>query len=70
LRDSEAYSVRRGSADDLRAILGILDAAIEWLVRRGADGQWGSDPFSRNPSMVGQLSQIIAKITGSDFSAG
>ena len=55
-----AYSVRRGGADDLHEILGLLDAAVEWLVGRGAEGQWGSDPFSTNSSMVRHLSQIIS----------
>jgi GNAT superfamily N-acetyltransferase len=57
---SAAYSVRRGGADDLHEILGLLDAAVEWLVARGAEGQWGSDPFSTNASMVRHLSQIIS----------
>lgn len=54
------YAVRPGTPHDLGAVLGLLDAAIEWLVRRGADAQWGSEPFSTNPVMVDYLSQITA----------
>jgi GNAT superfamily N-acetyltransferase len=55
-----AYEIRRGDAPDLPAMLALLDAAVEWLVARGAAGQWGSAPFSASPAMVGHLTRIAA----------
>jgi GNAT superfamily N-acetyltransferase len=54
------YEIREGDSHDLPAMLRLLDAAVEWLVARGAEGQWGSVPFSASPAMVGHLTRIAA----------
>ncbi len=41
-----SYTVRPGDSHDLPAMVRLLDAAVEWLVARGSEGQWGSVPFS------------------------
>jgi len=38
-----------GTADDLPAVLAMLDAAVEWLAASGRAGQWGTDPISADP---------------------
>ena len=54
------YAIRAGDSHDLPAMLRLLDAAVEWLVARGAEGQWGSVPFSASPVMVDNLARIAA----------
>ena len=51
---------RDGSVDDLDAVLRLFDDNIEWLVARGRDGQWGSEPFSTNPTRVNFVRDILA----------
>jgi len=33
-------AIRAGTADDLPAVLAMLDAAVEWLAASGRAGQW------------------------------
>jgi GNAT superfamily N-acetyltransferase len=42
-------AIRAGTADDLPAVLAMLDAAVEWLAASGRAGQWGTDPMSADP---------------------
>jgi GNAT superfamily N-acetyltransferase len=43
--------VRAGRADDGAAVLALWDAAIAWLVARGQEEQWGTEPASaRRPA--------------------
>ena len=51
--------MRSGDQHDLPAMLVLLDAAVAWLVARGAKGQWGGEPFSANFAMVDYLSRIV-----------
>lgn len=46
---------------DLPALLGLLDDAVAWLVARGGAGQWGTEPFSSNATMVAYVEQIAAR---------
>jgi len=41
--------IRKGTADDIPAILGLLDGAVAWLVSQGRTGQWGTRPWSELP---------------------
>jgi GNAT superfamily N-acetyltransferase len=44
--------IRHGGADDAPALLALFDDAVAWMVARGQTGQWGSEPFSAQPSRV------------------
>lgn len=39
---------RGGDVSDLPAVLNLFDDNIEWLVERGREAQWGSQPFTGN----------------------
>ncbi|MEV4317904.1 GNAT family N-acetyltransferase [Actinocrispum sp. NPDC049592] len=41
--------IRPGGAADLPAITAIGDEIMEWFVSIGNTGQWGTEPWSRNP---------------------
>jgi GNAT superfamily N-acetyltransferase len=45
----EESAIRPGTADDVPAVLAMLDAAVEWLAANGRTGQWGADPMSADP---------------------
>jgi GNAT superfamily N-acetyltransferase len=51
--------IRAGDERDLASMLRLLDAAVVWLVARGATGQWGSDAFSANAATVDYLASIV-----------
>lgn len=53
-------AIRPGGPDDAAAVLGMLDSAIEWMVARGATGQWGSAPASTNPRFVDRVAGFCA----------
>jgi GNAT superfamily N-acetyltransferase len=53
-----SFIVGDGDARDLESLIALLDAAVVWLVDRGAGGQWGSVPFSASPAMVVYLRRI------------
>jgi GNAT superfamily N-acetyltransferase len=55
-----AYEIRPGDAHDLSELLRLLDSAVEWLAARGAEGQWGSAPFSASSAMVDRIARITA----------
>lgn len=41
--------IRQGDADDIPAVMGLLDQAGEWLVAQGRTGQWGTARQSESP---------------------
>jgi len=45
---------------DLGSILALFDDAVAWLVARGITGQWGTKPFSANPSLRARLQGWIS----------
>jgi GNAT superfamily N-acetyltransferase len=47
--------IRPARQADVPAVLELLDAAVRWLTARGRSGQWGTEPLSRNPAQVDQL---------------
>ena len=55
------YEIRAGGPRDLPAMVELLDAAVEWLVARGAEEQWGSVPFSASPAMLDHLTRIASE---------
>jgi GNAT superfamily N-acetyltransferase len=44
--------IRKGSAADAPAVVGLFDEAVAWLVARGQEGQWGTTPWSQRPELV------------------
>jgi hypothetical protein len=46
------FRIRKGSAADAPAVVGLFDAAVAWLVARGQEGQWGTTPWSQRPELV------------------
>ncbi|MFE9736636.1 GNAT family N-acetyltransferase [Streptomyces sp. NPDC006477] len=53
-------SIRKGGAEDLPAILGVLDSAVVWLNRKGITAQWGTEPFSARHKAVRQVEDTMA----------
>jgi GNAT superfamily N-acetyltransferase len=51
--------IRKGGADDIPAILALLDAAAAWLVARGRTGQWGTEPLSTRPGVVRKVHEYV-----------
>jgi len=56
-------SIRDGGPDDIPAILGMLDSAVEWLVAQGRTGQWGTTPWSGNPRAVETVHKYVTQGT-------
>ncbi|QMU72912.1 GNAT family N-acetyltransferase [Streptacidiphilus sp. P02-A3a] len=44
--------IRRGTPEDVDAVLALLDGAVEWLVAQGRTGQWGTEPWSTQPAFT------------------
>jgi GNAT superfamily N-acetyltransferase len=51
--------IRAGSVDDLPAVLGLLDRAVEWLVAQGRTGQWGDQPWSGSATRIERIRAMI-----------
>jgi GNAT superfamily N-acetyltransferase len=62
--------IRRGGPADVAAVMGFFDEAVEWMVGRGQTGQWGAEPLSANPRMVGRVETwAAAERSGDEGSA-
>jgi GNAT superfamily N-acetyltransferase len=57
---TSSLSIRRGGPGDVKAVLGLLDKATEWLVANGRTDQWGTDPHSTNPRRIEQIEGFAA----------
>ncbi|MFR9723777.1 N-acetyltransferase family protein [Streptomyces sp. MS19] len=51
--------IRRGGPDDVPAMLGMLDSAVEWLVARGRTGQWGTEPWSTREGLPERVAGYV-----------
>jgi GNAT superfamily N-acetyltransferase len=51
-------TIRPGRADDVPAVLALLDLATEWLVSLGRTDQWGTQPHSTNPRRIAQVGEF------------
>lgn len=51
---------RTGSSEDTDAVLALFDANVAWLVERGRSAQWGSEPWSANPRLVGFVRELLS----------
>ena len=54
---------RAGSVEDLDAVVALFDANVSWLVAQGRADQWGSEPFSENPKLVGFVRELLSSGT-------
>ena len=52
--------LRRATPDDHAALMALFDEAVEWMVARGQEGQWGSEPWSARPSAVERARGMIS----------
>ncbi|WP_436530337.1 GNAT family N-acetyltransferase [Actinoplanes sp. HUAS TT8] len=57
---TEWTDVRRGGADDVPAVMALLDGAVQWLTARGRHGQWGTEPLSGSRRLTTLISEIAA----------
>lgn len=55
--------VRKGGADDVPAILAMLDSAVVWLNGKGITQQWGTEPWSTSAKAVALVEKIVAEGT-------
>lgn len=53
--------IRKGGADDLPVILGMLDDAVVWLNAKGITGQWGTSPWSARPTAVAKVRETVTE---------
>ncbi|MFI7442978.1 GNAT family N-acetyltransferase [Nonomuraea indica] len=47
--------IREGGVGDVGAVLSMFDGAVEFLVGRGREGQWGSRPFTGDERRTEQV---------------
>ncbi len=52
--------IRRASALDVPAVLGIFDEVIAWFVAIGNEGQWGREPWSTSPKRIALVTEACA----------
>ncbi|MGW6564390.1 GNAT family N-acetyltransferase [Streptomyces sp. NPDC054975] len=56
-------NIRKGGAEDVPAILALLDSAVVWLNGRGITAQWGTEPWSARPKAVELVERIVGEGT-------
>ncbi|MFD3943037.1 GNAT family N-acetyltransferase [Streptomyces sp. NPDC058579] len=56
-------NIRKGGAEDVPAILALLDSAVVWLNGRGIADQWGTEPWSTRPKAVSLVERIVGEGT-------
>lgn len=52
---------RAGSSEDTPAVLALFDANVAWLVERGRESQWGSEPWSESPRLTDFVRGLLAE---------
>ncbi|TDD37655.1 GNAT family N-acetyltransferase [Actinomadura sp. KC06] len=50
-----AVRIRTGDLEDVPAVLALYDRAVEWLAGSGRSGQWGTEPWSESPRLIGRV---------------
>ncbi|MGW7046628.1 N-acetyltransferase family protein [Streptomyces avermitilis] len=55
-----SMKIRKGTTDDIPAILGLLDGAVAWLVSQGRTRQWGTRPWTERPRAVEMVHEYVA----------
>ncbi|MER7108375.1 GNAT family N-acetyltransferase [Streptomyces sp. NPDC000229] len=57
----DKVEIRKGGADDVPAILAMLDSAVAWLNARGITDQWGTEPWSSRPRAVRRVHETVTE---------
>ncbi|GIF03293.1 GNAT family N-acetyltransferase [Actinoplanes siamensis] len=57
---TEWTDIRSGDADDVPAVMALLDGAVRWLTARGRPGQWGTEPLSGSRRLTTLIAGIAA----------
>ncbi|KAF2671841.1 hypothetical protein BT63DRAFT_476689 [Microthyrium microscopicum] len=52
-------TLRPATLDDIPAALRLMDIAVDWLVKRGQPGQWGTEKPSEDPARVEHATQFV-----------
>jgi GNAT superfamily N-acetyltransferase len=52
------FIIRPGGSGDFEALLGMFDEAVAWLVERGSERQWGTEPWSSIPKRVERVREM------------
>ncbi|MEU1861637.1 GNAT family N-acetyltransferase [Streptomyces gardneri] len=58
---NNGMKIRKGGAEDLPAILAVLDSAVVWLNGKGITAQWGTESFSGRPKAVEQVRRTMGE---------
>ncbi|VWC00323.1 acetyltransferase [Burkholderia lata] len=58
--EADERVIRRASALDAPAVLGIFDDVIAWFVTIGNEGQWGREPWSTQPRRIALVTEACA----------
>ena len=53
--------IRRATPSDTRAVLGLFDDAVAWLVSIGSAEQWGSEPWSTHPARRDHVTAMMSE---------
>lgn len=53
--------IRIAEPADVRPVLELFDAIVEWLVAQGRTGQWGTQPWSARPELVARIEGRIGR---------
>ncbi|CAG9971692.1 unnamed protein product [Clonostachys byssicola] len=56
--ESDRIVLRPGTVDDVPAMARLMDLAVEWLVRKGITGQWGTQQPSEIPDRIKQFTSF------------
>lgn len=51
---------REGTAADTQVVLALFDANVAWLVARGREAQWGSEPWSGDEKKVDFVTEMLS----------
>ena len=53
--------IRAGDDRDMPVLLDMFDEAVAWMVARGNTEQWGTEPWSAQPTRVDRVRGIVAR---------
>ncbi|WP_410653959.1 GNAT family N-acetyltransferase [Amycolatopsis sp. lyj-112] len=55
------FIIRQGGSGDFETLLNMFDEAVAWLVERGSEGQWGTEPWSTIPKRVERVREMASE---------
>ncbi|NYH51127.1 MULTISPECIES: GNAT family N-acetyltransferase [Nocardiopsis] len=53
--------LRQGGPADLPAVLETFDSTVAWLAAHGRSGQWGDQPWSRDPARIALVEELVTE---------